>query len=90
MAAVEHYDITGKYPEKDELEKELQDVERRIAEAEDTLRSEKGMGAPEGVSVSQTNYHDRVARAKRDLEDLKTRREEIKNDLFKFDPAQER
>jgi hypothetical protein len=87
MSKVEVYDLTGKYPEKIRLEKELQDIEDRLSTAKSLLSRSRvassidaGLGIP--TSAQSGEQLEKL------IEQLRVRQRDIKNELFRMNPSE--
>lgn len=75
MASLERHDITGKYSEKIELQKELKKITRAIME----LETEMKWGSPKASGPTDIRIR---------LIELQNLQAELKNRLFRLDPSE--
>ncbi len=86
MSKVEGYDLTGKYPERAALEKELDEVEKRLFKARSLLSRSSvasSIDAGLGIPISGSSHGE----TEELIADLEARRHDIKNELFRIDPT---
>jgi chaperonin cofactor prefoldin len=89
MSAVESYDITGKHPEKAELEAELAGVKKALSEAEGALKAENEIKVPIGAA-SRRGYKGEAEELQRRISTLSTQKDELERKLFEIDPGHDR
>jgi hypothetical protein len=89
MPMVESYDITGRHPEKAELEREFQEISKGLSDAKAALNMQSFEDAMDTVMLEPMTDGP-IEKIKEGIEDLQARLEEVKDKLFRINPAEDR